>query len=99
MLAQVLGANSTAAMTFADASVGGEVLQAASANERIVAARVYGSDGKPFATYVKSPQAKNFSFPPLEAAGSRFERDRLLVFRPILLDGRPIGMIFLASDL
>jgi signal transduction histidine kinase/DNA-binding response OmpR family regulator len=99
MLAEVLGSNSTAAMTFTDPSVASEVLRAASANEHILAARVYRSDGQPFATYLRPSEAAGFSFPGVESSGSRFERDRLLVFRPIVLDGRTIGTVFLASDL
>jgi signal transduction histidine kinase/DNA-binding response OmpR family regulator len=99
MLAEVLGSNSTAAMTFTDSSVAGEVLQAASDNEHILAARVYRSDGQPFATYLRPSETAGFSFPAVETSGSRFERDRLVVFRPIVLDGRTIGTIFLASDL
>ena len=99
ILAEVLGSNSTAAMTFTDSSVAAEVLRAAADNEHILAARVYRSDGQPFATYLPPWQGAEFSFPAVQSSGSRFERDRLLVFRPIVLDGRTIGTIFLASDL
>ena len=75
------------------------MLRAASANEHILAARVYQGDGPVFATYLRPSGEAAFSFPAVESDGSRFERNRLLVFRPIVLDGRTIGTIFLASDL
>src|SRR5262249_10265631 len=76
-----------------------EVVQAASANESILAARVYTRAGGPFATYLKTGKGDHFPFPQLQSTGSYFEGDRLVVFRPILLDDRMIGTIFLASDM
>ena len=40
-----------------------------------------------------------FAFPSPEPSGARFEADRLVAFRTILLDGHPLGTVYLASDL
>ena len=98
-LAQVVGSNSTAALTFGDASSGSEVLQALSAKEHILGGCVYGRNGQVFADYVRRASRGTFLCPPPESESSRFERGRLVVFRDVMLDGQQIGTVFLASDL
>ena len=98
-LTQVLGSNSTAAMTFNDPTSGNEVLQALSANERVLGACVYRHDGQLFSRYARPSAGADADCPAPEADASRFEPRRLVVFRKVLLDGQPIGTIFLASDL
>jgi PAS domain S-box-containing protein len=98
-LAEVLGSNSTAAVTFNDPGAAREVLQSLSAKEHIMAAALYRSDGAIFATYVRDPAIAPFVFPAPESSGTRFEGRRLVVFHTILLDGHRLGTVFLASDL
>src|SRR3990172_1561315 len=98
-LAQVLGSNSTAAMTFNDPNSGHEVLQALSAKEHVLGACVYRNDGRIFANYSRNSAEPEFACPSVETDLSRFERRRLVVFRKIVLDDQPIGTVFLASDL
>jgi PAS domain S-box-containing protein len=98
-LAQVLGSNSTAAMIFNDPASGNEVLQALSAKEHILGACVYRHDGQLFSRYARTSATADAACPAPEADASRFEPRRLVVFRKVLLDGQPIGTIFLASDL
>ena len=99
MLAQILGSNSTAALTFNDANSGHEILQALSANEHILGACVYRNNGRTFASYERDSAVSRFSCPPVESDASRFEQGRLMVFRKVVLDGEQIGAIFLASGL
>ena len=98
-LAEVLGSNSTAAVTFNDAATAGEVLRSLSAKEHIMAAALYRTDGAIFATYIRDAARAPFIFPKSEPSATRFESTRLVVFRTILLDGHPLGTVFLASDL
>ena len=98
-LAEVLGSNSTAALTFNDPGAAREVLQSLAAKSHIMAASLYGSNGAIFATYVRNPAPVAFSFPSPEPSGARFEADRLVAFRTIVLDGHSVGTVFLASDL
>jgi signal transduction histidine kinase/CheY-like chemotaxis protein len=98
-LAEILAANSTAAMTFSEARTAHEVLQPLRVIDHVIAAGIYQSSGKIFATYVRNAGPSSFVFPLPEPAGSRFERNRLVVFRGILLDGKQIGTVVIASDL
>lgn len=98
-LAEVLGSNSTAALTFNDPGAAREVLQSLAAKQHITAASLYRADGAIFASYIRNPAEASFSFPSPESSGARFEAHRLVVFRTILLDGHPLGTVFLASDL
>ena len=63
-----------------------------------MAASLYRSDGAIFASYIRDSAPVRFSLPSPEPSGARFEADRLVVFRTILLDGHPLGTVYLASD-
>src|ERR1700730_7745911 len=52
-VADVVGVNSTAALTFNDADVAGDTLRALAVNEHILGARLFGLDGTPVAVYVR----------------------------------------------
>src|SRR5260370_1642308 len=51
-LANVMGTNSTAALAFKDQKSATDVLQALSAKPHILAATIYGPNGKPFSIHV-----------------------------------------------
>jgi two-component system sensor histidine kinase/response regulator len=98
-LAKVLGSNSTAALTFNDPAAAREVLQSLSAKQHVLAASLYRNDGVIFASYVRDWAAAPFVFPTAEPSGTRLEANQLVVFQTILLEGHPLGTVFLASDL
>src|ERR1700730_16888629 len=52
-IADVVGVNSTAALTFNDAHAAGETLQALSVNDHILGARLFDLDGAALAVYVR----------------------------------------------
>lgn len=98
VLADVLGQNSTAALQFDDQSAGENILLALQAKPHLVAACLYTKEGERFATYViRGMQPKLPSQP--ENDGYRFTSDRLVMFRPIRLDQKIVGTIYLQSDL
>lgn len=53
VLADVIGANSTAALTFDDAGAARDALAALRAQKHVISACIYADDGKRFATYVR----------------------------------------------
>ncbi len=101
MLADIVGSNSTAAMTFKDAAAATDILRATSINEHILSACLFTADGTMLATYLRpGVRATTLSLAPRASTGPfvRFDGDRLIVVRAIGLDGETIGRIEVESD-
>jgi diguanylate cyclase (GGDEF)-like protein/PAS domain S-box-containing protein len=98
-LADIVGASSTAALSFADAQDAIETLASLRADPRIVGAGIYDINNRVFATYWSS----NASTAPVpaqpRAIGVYFEKGELLIFHPIVLLGERIGTLYLRSDM
>jgi diguanylate cyclase (GGDEF)-like protein/PAS domain S-box-containing protein len=99
ILADVLGQNSAAALTFEDAETARNVLVALQAESSVTAACVYTGEGKPFATYVRKGGDSGFVPPPAQGPATSFMPGRLSLFRTITLAGDKIGTIYIESDL
>lgn len=98
-LAQIVGMNCTAALTFDDQKSAQETLAALRAKPRIVSAAVYTKDGRVFAGY---PQilSQGARIPPRPLGdGPSFESGRLVIFQPIMFQGARIGTIYIQSDM
>jgi two-component system, sensor histidine kinase and response regulator len=98
-LAEIIGTNSTAAITFTDAESATEILAALSARPHITAACLYTRENRPLAQYVRPNQPTAFVAPGPQADGYRMVDDRLKLFRSITLDGEVVGFLYLESDL
>ncbi len=62
----------------------------------ILAAAIYGVDGSLFATYTR---AEGTEFPPLGAAGARFDASTITLFHPVIHNDGVLGTLYLqASD-
>jgi|GEM_PF-2677703 len=96
--ADVIGANTSAALSFDDPKDARETLRDLRANENIVFARVDSADGREFATFLR-PDAKDVAQEQVPPGGYRFVGNRLHLKRPILLNGEQIGTIYLQYDL
>ncbi len=96
--AAIIADNSTAAVSFGNASDAQSILQSLHAERQIEAAAVYGADDHLLANYMRS---KDVSEPPSSARpqGIAFENNYLVVSRPISLDGRRIGSVYIRADL
>ncbi len=96
-LADIMAGNSTAALTFGDQAAATETLQTLRFQRSVVAAAFYDSKGELFARY--DPQGRG-GIPARPAAdGAEFEDGALRVFRPVDLEGRRIGTVYLRSNL
>ncbi len=97
--AEVLADNCKAAITFRDPADAGACLRTVGAVPSITAACVYTREGELFAKYVR--QGTTPVLPPPQALRSshRFARGVLILTRPVLLDGEPIGTVCLRGDL
>jgi len=99
ILGDVLAGNSTAALAFHDAEAAHGVLQALRAEPDVTAACIYTLDGQPFATYIRDKESWDFIPPPPRGESSYFTRDHLIQFRKIVLQGEPVGTLYVESDL
>ena len=98
VLAEIVGSNSTAAVTFRDQRAAEEILSGLKAKRHIVAATIYSDDGKPFASYRRDGEPGQAA-PPLRSDGTWFDGDKLIVYRSILLKQQRDGAVYLESDL
>lgn len=96
-LAEIIGNQSTAALTYDDETTANEILGSLKAKQHIVAAGLY-KNGQLFAHYPKDATAASLPAKP-KTGDPGFEANYLVLARPIMLDGEPIGTIYLKSDL
>jgi two-component system, sensor histidine kinase len=99
ILAEIVGGRSKAALSFDDSKAASEILRGLTANRHLVAACLYTGRGTLFASYARDGEAT--AAPPATPGDPRieFSRDRLTLVEGILLDGQPIGTLYLASHL
>ncbi len=113
-LAEVVGANSTAALTFQDIITAEEILSALDAEPDVIAACIFEPSGELFAAYpdmapqTASPAKRSAAagqIASIERDYARwwdnhaFSRKHLDLARPILLNGKRIGHIVIRTDL
>ena len=98
-LAEIVGANTSAALTFGDKQVAHEILSSLTARPHIVEACVFTPDGRVFARYNRPGSDPEFTPPWPLPEGVSGVSGYLLIFRSIRLEGEPIGAIYLKYDL
>ena len=96
--AAMIGANSTAALTFEDHRSAEDTLRALAFGRSVRAAVIFTPSGEIFASY-RSAKSVTEAELPFEERGQRFEGDRLLLWRPVTLTGQTIGTIGLSAGL
>ena len=99
VLADIVSANSTAALTFNDPSAANELLGTLHAKQHITSAFLYLANGKALASYRRAHDLAKEVAPALVSDGSRFDSERLTVFKTIFSGGQKIGTVALESDL
>src|ERR1051326_7435814 len=95
-LAEMLGAHSTAALTFKDQAAATEMLSALKAQPYVISGYIYTPDNQVFAFYLRK------GAPPQKLSrldGHYFRENELILSRPIFLAGERIGTVRLISDL
>jgi len=98
-LAEVLGANATAALTFGDRTSATETLSALEEIQSVLCAGIYDEEGYLFSFYTRRDAIGPPSLEMRSEPEHRVERGRLHLYRPIDLRGETIGAIYLQSDL
>ena len=114
-LADVIGTNSTAALSFNDPKSADETLAALRAVPNVISAYILTKNRTIFAKYLRSedlksnrlkssviasahPKDEPFQFTDTAKDGYSFSHN-LHLFKQIILDGEPIGMVYIQSDL
>ena len=100
--ARIVGSNTITALTFDDPAAAERTLGALRAEPRVEGAALYRPDGQLFSSFVRDGSLPPLVLPPEALAGewSRFDGLRTLhVVRPVLLDGTPIGLVYIRSSL
>jgi signal transduction histidine kinase/CheY-like chemotaxis protein len=103
-LADVVGNNSTAALTFGDAKAAVETLRVVAVNGHIVSAAILSIDGRVFAHYERpgampAPPLTDTTTASTHLPWHAFGDRTLQLTRPIRLDQDVIGTVFVSSDL
>jgi C4-dicarboxylate-specific signal transduction histidine kinase len=96
--AQIIGNNSTAALTFGDPKPVDEILAALSADRHLVAASVFSANHDVFAQYRRASSRELLPSRPA-SRNAWFTSEYLYLFSDIKFNGRRIGTVFLQSDL
>ena len=100
--AQIIGSNSVSALLFNDPQSAENTLLALKAAPNILSAQVYLPDGRPFASYSRDRAPHNPVLPPIPSGQTEthwIENDQIALVRSIVLDGKPIGAVYIRSDL
>jgi len=100
--AQIIGSNSVSALLFNDPQSAENTLLALKAAPNILSAQVYLPDGRSFATYSRDRGPLHPVLPPIPAGQTEthwIEDDQIALVRSIVLDGKPIGAVYIRSDL
>lgn len=95
---EMIADNCTGSLSFDDPQDAEEVLGSLQHNHPIEYACVYRSDGALFTSYRREDVNTVLSSEP-QQDGCRFEDGRLVLFKQITLNNKPIGTLYLQSDL
>jgi signal transduction histidine kinase/ActR/RegA family two-component response regulator len=98
VLADALAKSSQAALAFQDENAARGNLMALGAEPYVSAACLYTTTGQVFADYERSGVSAHFPSQPPED-GHRFEHGHMVLSRPVMLDRKRIGTIYLEADL
>ncbi len=99
MLSEIIGANSTADLTFNDQKSATENLAKLSVNPHVVASCIYNKRGDIFASYVRRDMEAKLNLPAMHNDGYYFGTGYLNHFRRIYLDSKPVGAVYVQFDL
>jgi signal transduction histidine kinase/DNA-binding NarL/FixJ family response regulator len=97
--ADLIGDNSTAAISFGDHDAAREALSSLRANSSLLTADIHDDKDQLFAKYTTPGASEVQWMDEVHPEAFEFRLNALVVCRTILLDGKPIGTIRVCSDL
>jgi signal transduction histidine kinase/CheY-like chemotaxis protein len=98
ILADLIGLDSTAALSFNNQHDAAETLEDLRAEPDLNAACIYAKDGSPFAIYTRGGVDPRIIPVRAEMSTGGFKGGYLYVIRPVRLDGETIGYVLLIQD-
>jgi signal transduction histidine kinase/CheY-like chemotaxis protein len=98
-LADTLGANAAASITFNDSKTAEDILSALGAEPHILAACLYDQRGLKFAEYRRSGLPATLRMPDLQADGTYFDSQSVMLVHKVSVKGEEVGSIVILSDL
>lgn len=98
-LAQIIGDNSTAALSFSDAKTANDLLATLKANPHILSAYIYDSKGQVFASFLSAKISPNTVAPVVQPEGFKFEDGNLKLTHAIKSGSDQVGTLYLESDM
>ena len=98
-VAELIGTNTTAALTFDDPIDGRELLSALRARSDIRVCILYRTDKQLFASYVRQDLAGKITLPEKPLEGVRWLPDKLSVTVPVAQRSKTIGILYIESSL
>jgi diguanylate cyclase (GGDEF)-like protein/PAS domain S-box-containing protein len=98
-LADTLGANTAASLAFDDQATAEEMLGSLATEPHVLDARLYDNEGRIFAEYREPSREVPLVLTGLRPDGAYFDRQSLILFRGVLLNGERTGSIALVFDL
>ena len=94
---EIIAANSTAALAFANPNDADEILSALKGKPHISAAALYDKNGNLFSKYPMDLSDDSLPVGP-QKDGFQYEREFLSVFQPVLQDDKRLGTLYLKYD-
>ena len=98
-MADIIAANSSAALLFSDPVAAQETLSFLNSQQHIQAAAIYGQDEEEFASYIKPGLSMELPTTDLQNENVLFWGDHVELFTRIFYEGELIGYIYLRSDM
>jgi diguanylate cyclase (GGDEF)-like protein len=98
-MADIIAANSSAALLFSDPVAAQETLSFLNSQQHIQAAAIYGQDEEEFASYIKPGLSMELPTADLQNENVLFWGDHVELFTRIFYEGELIGYIYLRSDM
>jgi signal transduction histidine kinase/CheY-like chemotaxis protein len=98
--ARIIGLNTVSALLFDDPHTGEETLSALREYPGILSAIIYRNDGQVFASWspvVRDAELQRPAFPAGATETHWIANGQIALVRPILVDGKPIGYVYLRS--
>jgi PAS domain S-box-containing protein len=96
--ARTIADNSTAAVAFKNENDAANVLSSLRSDPHIIAAAIYDAQGKLFVKYPASIPDADLPAAP-QSRDYKFGKSHLILFQPVVQSGKPLGTLYLRSDL